>query len=67
MLEGPDVDGLARAAATAPAGVIASGGVASLDDVRTLSSVPGVVGVIAGKALYEGRFTVGDAVAVLSA
>jgi phosphoribosylformimino-5-aminoimidazole carboxamide ribotide isomerase len=66
MLEGPDLAGLAAAAAAAPAPVIASGGVSSLDDVTALALVPGIGGVITGKALYEGRFTVAQAVAALS-
>jgi phosphoribosylformimino-5-aminoimidazole carboxamide ribotide isomerase len=65
MLEGPDVDGLTSAAAHATAPVIASGGVASLDDVALLAGVPGISGIITGKALYEGRFTVADALKVL--
>jgi phosphoribosylformimino-5-aminoimidazole carboxamide ribotide isomerase len=45
--------------------MIASGGVASLDDIRALKPLfpDGVVGVITGRALYEGRFTVADAIA----
>jgi phosphoribosylformimino-5-aminoimidazole carboxamide ribotide isomerase len=66
MLEGPDLAGLAAAAAAAPAPVIASGGVSSLDDVTALARVPGIAGVITGKALYEGLFTVAQAVAALS-
>ena len=45
--------------------VIASGGVASLDDVRILATIPALAGVITGKAIYEGRFTVEQAVAAL--
>ena len=45
--------------------MIASGGVASLDDVRILATIPALAGVITGKAIYEGRFTVEQAVAVL--
>jgi phosphoribosylformimino-5-aminoimidazole carboxamide ribotide isomerase len=43
--------------------VIASGGVASLDDLRALSGLfsEGVVGVISGRALYEGRFSLPEA------
>ncbi|MEY2753908.1 MAG: 1-(5-phosphoribosyl)-5-[(5-phosphoribosylamino) methylideneamino] imidazole-4-carboxamide isomerase [Actinomycetota bacterium] len=65
MLGGPDVDGLAAAAAATRIPVIASGGVATLDDVAALGRVPGIAGVITGKALYEGRFTVAEALAVL--
>ncbi|MEM9515232.1 MAG: HisA/HisF-related TIM barrel protein [Actinomycetota bacterium] len=66
LLAGADVDGLRAAADVAAAPVIASGGVATLDDVRQLSSIDGLGGVITGKALYEGRFTVAEALAVLS-
>ena len=66
MLTGPDIEGLRAAAASASCGVIASGGVSTLADVAALATVPGIVGVITGKALYEGRFTVAEAVAVLA-
>lgn len=65
MLEGPDVDGLTRSAAVADAPVIASGGVATLADIARLAEIPGLGGIITGKALYEGRFTVAEAVEVL--
>ena len=42
--------------------VIASGGVGSLDDLETLRRA-GFAGVIVGKAIYEGRFTVEEAIA----
>ena len=65
MLQGPDVDGLRAAAAATSIPIIASGGVATLADLIELGAVPGIAGVITGKALYEGRFTVVDAVAAL--
>ncbi|MDQ2055358.1 MULTISPECIES: 1-(5-phosphoribosyl)-5-[(5-phosphoribosylamino)methylideneamino]imidazole-4-carboxamide isomerase [Halobellus] len=43
--------------------VVASGGVASLDDVRTLKDA-GAAAVVVGTALYEGTFTLADAMAV---
>jgi len=61
MLLGPDLDGLARSAQLAAVPVIASGGVSSLDDMRALSEIENLGGIITGKALYEGRFTVRDA------
>jgi phosphoribosylformimino-5-aminoimidazole carboxamide ribonucleotide (ProFAR) isomerase len=45
--------------------VIASGGVSSLDDVRILAEIPELGGIITGKAVYEGCFTVEQAVAAL--
>jgi phosphoribosylformimino-5-aminoimidazole carboxamide ribotide isomerase len=64
-LEGPDVEGLAAVAAHSSAPVIASGGVSSLDDIAALAGVSGIGGIITGKALYEGRFTVVEALKVL--
>ena len=58
MLTGPDVDGLSAAVAATDVPVIASGGVSSVDDVVTLAGIPGLGGIITGKALYEGRFGV---------
>jgi phosphoribosylformimino-5-aminoimidazole carboxamide ribotide isomerase len=43
--------------------VVASGGVASLDDVRACAAA-GLAGVIVGKALYEGRLALAEAVAL---
>lgn len=66
MLTGPDVDGLAALAAATDTAVVASGGVGSLDDLRALAAVGSLDGVIVGKALYERRFTVAEAIGVLS-
>jgi phosphoribosylformimino-5-aminoimidazole carboxamide ribotide isomerase len=48
--------------------IIASGGVATLDDICALRALfaDGVVGAISGRALYEGRFTLSEAVRVAS-
>ncbi len=58
-----------RAAAAAAAGrsLVCSGGIASLADLETLSSLglDNLEGVIVGKALYEARFTVEEAMAAL--
>jgi phosphoribosylformimino-5-aminoimidazole carboxamide ribotide isomerase len=58
----------AQVARTAEIPVIASGGVASLDDVRALNRLfaQGVIGVITGRAIYERRFTLSEALAVIS-
>ncbi|MGA0878300.1 MAG: HisA/HisF-related TIM barrel protein [Ilumatobacteraceae bacterium] len=65
MLFGPDLDGLRRCVENTEIPVIASGGVGSLDDLRGLRGIEGLSGVITGKALFEGRFTVGQALRVL--
>ena len=66
LLGGPDVDGLASAVAATDVPVIASGGVSSLDDVGALAAIDGLHGIIVGRALYERRFTVADAIRVLT-
>ncbi len=65
MLVGPDVDGLREICTLTSTPVIASGGVAELGDLRQLREVRGLSGVIVGKAIYEGRFGVRDAVRAL--
>jgi phosphoribosylformimino-5-aminoimidazole carboxamide ribotide isomerase len=65
-MQGPDIEGLRDAAASTTVPVIASGGVGSLDDLRELRDT-GVAGVIVGKAIYEKRFTVEEALAACAA
>ena len=67
MLSGPDIDGLSESVRRAPAPVIASGGVADLDDIGALAEIDGLGGIITGKALYEGRFDVAAALERLGA
>lgn len=59
-LAGPDLDGLALACGIDGSHVIASGGISGVSDVREVSRY-GPHGVILGKALYEGRITIGEA------
>jgi len=68
-MTGPNLDLLREVCAHTSAPVIASGGVSTLDDLRALAGLEsvGVEGVIAGKALYAGAFTVAEALAVLAA
>lgn len=66
MLTGPDIEGLAAAGRATTIPIIASGGVATLADVAALKAVPGITGVISGKALYEGCFTVEQALQELA-
>ncbi|GIG62787.1 1-(5-phosphoribosyl)-5-[(5-phosphoribosylamino) me thylideneamino] imidazole-4-carboxamide isomerase [Longispora fulva] len=65
MLSGPNLELYRDLCAYTSKPVVASGGVSTLDDLRALSTVPGLEGVIAGKALYAGAFTVTEALAVL--
>ena len=64
MLEGPDLEGLAAVLAVTTVPVVASGGVGSLADVEALTALD-LDGVIVGRAIYDERLTVADAVAVL--
>jgi phosphoribosylanthranilate isomerase len=67
-MTGPNLELLREVCAATDAKVIASGGVSNLDDLRALATLEpvGVEGVIAGKALYAGAFTVAEALAVLA-
>lgn len=62
-LAGPNLDSLNAMITEGGLPVIASGGVGTLEDLRTLSTLP-IEGVIVGKALYEGRFTMSQAVSL---
>jgi phosphoribosylformimino-5-aminoimidazole carboxamide ribotide isomerase len=64
MLVGPNLEATNRLAVDSQLKVIASGGVASLDDLRALRGLEtiGVEGAIVGKALYERRFTLKEAI-----
>jgi phosphoribosylformimino-5-aminoimidazole carboxamide ribotide isomerase len=69
MLEGPDLEGASRASDAVRGSFVYSGGVSSVEDLRALKALRRVnlAGVIVGKALYEQRFTVGEAQAALDA
>lgn len=67
MLTGPDLDEVRGVAATVRGTFIYSGGIGSLEHLRALAALRQVnlAGVIVGKALYERRFTVAEAIAAL--
>jgi len=66
-LKGPNITETAAVARSSGLPVVISGGVGSMDDLRTLagSPPPGISGVIMGKALYEGRVDLKEAVRLL--
>ncbi|TDB76068.1 bifunctional 1-(5-phosphoribosyl)-5-((5-phosphoribosylamino)methylideneamino)imidazole-4-carboxamide isomerase/phosphoribosylanthranilate isomerase PriA [Micromonospora sp. KC723] len=68
-MRGPNLELLREVCARTDAPVIASGGVSTLDDLRALATLEpvGVEGVITGKALYAGAFTVAEALETLRA
>jgi phosphoribosylformimino-5-aminoimidazole carboxamide ribotide isomerase len=68
VLGGPNVAATAALAQRVSLPVIASGGVASLDDIAAFLAVEasGVAGVITGRALYDGRIDPASAIALLA-
>jgi phosphoribosyl isomerase A len=68
-MRGPNLELLREVCNATDKPVIASGGVSTLDDLRALATLEpfGVEGVIAGKALYAGAFTVREALGALDA
>ena len=63
MLEGPDLEEVRRVAGVVRGRFLYSGGIGTLEHLRALRDLRQVNlgGVIVGKALYEGRFTVREA------
>ena len=62
-LSGPNLEGLRELIERVDADVIASGGIASLDDLGAVSSA-GAPGAIVGRALYDGRIDLREAIAM---
>jgi phosphoribosylformimino-5-aminoimidazole carboxamide ribonucleotide (ProFAR) isomerase len=62
-MSGPNLDGLRHVTTLTEMPVVASGGIGSLDELRAVARMKdeGVAGAIVGRALYEGKFTVGEA------
>lgn len=68
MLQGPNLELLRSVSAATSAPIVASGGISTLEDLRAIAAlVPeGVEGAIVGTALYEGAFTLEDALAAVA-
>ena len=64
LLEGPDLELLRSLVVLQTGRIIASGGIASIEDVLAVQAI-GCAGAIVGSALYEGRFDVGAAMAAV--
>ena len=67
-MEGPDVASMRAVAEASDAELVYSGGVGSIEDLRTLAAlgIENLGGVIVGRALYEGRFGIAEAQAALA-
>jgi phosphoribosylformimino-5-aminoimidazole carboxamide ribotide isomerase len=65
-LTGPNIDGIKNLLSKSGLQVIASGGISRLDDIKRLKEIEkeGLAGVIVGKALYEKRFTLKEALEI---
>jgi len=62
MFTGPNLKAQTEMAqSVGPPQLIASGGIGTVDDLLALAEIPGVSGAIMGKALYDGKFHLGDA------
>jgi phosphoribosylformimino-5-aminoimidazole carboxamide ribotide isomerase len=66
MLNGPDLQTLSAAALYPNTKIIAAGGIGSLGDIVALNEI-GVEGTVIGKALYENRFTLKEAIKIVGA
>jgi len=60
LMTGPDLETLSKCARIPSAKIIAAGGIGSLDDLEKLREI-GVAEAVVGRALYEGRFTLREA------
>lgn len=67
MQTGPNIPAIQAFARAVTVPVVASGGVSSMEDIRRLAELEpdGVVGIITGRALYDGRLDLKSAVAYL--
>lgn len=66
-LEGPNVELAERVAAACAMGALVSGGVRSAQDLELAAGRDSISGVIFGRAFYEGKFTIEEAVAAFAA
>ncbi len=65
VLAGPNIEATARLAASTAIPVIASGGVSSLDDLLAIQANGTIEGAISGRALYDGRINLEEALLLL--
>ena len=65
MLTGPNIEMTGQLATNCPVPIIASGGVGTLEHIRELARLP-IKGIIVGRALYEGSFTLPEALKIVA-
>jgi len=68
MLTGPNLEALSEILSTVKIPVIASGGIANIDDIKNLLTIKPrpVMGAITGKAIYEGKLDLKEAIVIAS-
>ncbi len=66
MLTGPNLDAMAKMVNELKIPVIASGGVSSINDIKSLMKIKNLWGVITGKALYEGTLDLKEAIKIVT-
>ena len=64
MLKGPNIEAIRQLTAMGQGKIIASGGISSLADVERIAKLP-LKGLIVGRALYEGRLDLAEALALV--
>ena len=67
MEGGPNVEDTAALARAIDLPILASGGVATIDDLRRLAAIPGVEGTVVGRALYTGAIDLREALEAVAA
>lgn len=60
-LKGPNFKGIKELANAIKSGIIASGGISSIEDIQKIKKIKGVAGAIIGKALYTGKINLDEA------
>jgi 1-(5-phosphoribosyl)-5-[(5-phosphoribosylamino)methylideneamino] imidazole-4-carboxamide isomerase/N-(5'phosphoribosyl)anthranilate isomerase len=65
MMHGPNLHLLADVCAATDRPIIASGGISTLSDLHKLDAMEGIEGAIVGRALYDGAFTLAEAIAAV--
>lgn len=66
MLSGINLSATRQMANKSPIPIIASGGLTSIDEIKELKKIKNVIGVIAGKVLYEGKMDLAEAIKIAS-
>jgi len=64
MLSGPNIEAVREMVASLNIPVIASGGISSLDDIKSLAQIKGLWGTITGKAIYSGALDLKEAIRI---